>query len=384
MMMWTLRTVLLSIPLAIQAFTSTKYNPTKKKSTCVLLSSRRKFIERITIGTAVGSFVLPQQSSAGEVGAKINKVVTQSDLGISVRRSVVKGAQLIDNLDSKWEKFSDDNGLGAARFNQQPRPTPKDIPDLTPLNYQVAKSVLLKSDEALLETLVASGINNIDLASQVKKVDDLVRKSFERSGLDLNQSEMTATEFNFYCYTHFKGFCDIIIENKLSFNKLKFENKIGEKLLPIFAPSAKELIASIPKQQSKESQAKAIDASLKIIDEIMGNLVSFGFCALAERNAIETEEGRISDWIEDYSNIQLSISLDDDITIKSQLLLQEQGFRIVPSFGRFMINEALQLCFDGMKQSINTDEYYMDTGYSSDPNLFEVKQVLINVVIDGA
>jgi hypothetical protein len=115
----------------------------------------------------------------------------------------------------------------------------------------------------------------------------------------------------------------------------------------------------------------------------MKKLVSNGFCALAERNAIESEEGRITDWIDDLSDLQISIPLDGDITLNSQILIQEQGFRIYPNFGRFTITSALQKSLNGCKQLISSDEYYMDTNYSSDPNLFEVKQVLINVVIDS-
>ena len=356
-------------------------------------NSRRQFLKKISIAgasTIGGTIILfPQPSNAGEVGARITKAVTQSDLGISVRRSVVKGAQVMDSLDGKWEKFSDDNGLGSERFKQQPRPKPKEIPNPLPLNNEIARIVLSKSDEAFLETLVSSGINinsyNIDLSSQVKKVDDLVRKSFERSGLDLSAEgtakEWTAQQFNYYCYIHFKAMCDILIENKLSFNRRKFENALGEKILPLFAPSANDLLASVTNNQS---QAKAIDVGLKLTDEVMKNLVSFGFCALAERNKVELEEDRIADWIEDLANIELSIPLDGDVTLDSQLLLQEQGFRIYPSFGRSIITSALQKSLTGTKQSISSDEYYMDTNYSSDPNLFEVKEVLINIVIDSA
>jgi len=42
------------------------------------------------------SFLLaPSAANAGEIGAKITKAVTESELGIEVRRSVVRGAQLM-------------------------------------------------------------------------------------------------------------------------------------------------------------------------------------------------------------------------------------------------------------------------------------------------
>ena len=92
----------------------------------------------------------------------------------------------------------------------------------------------------------------------------------------------------------------------------------------------------------------------------------------------------LADWTDDLADIQLSIPLDGDITLGSQVLLQEQGFRVYPDFGRFAITSAIQKSLAFTSQKINSDEYYMDPGYSSDPSLFEVKQVLLNIVIDSS
>ena len=179
----------------------------------------------ISLGAALfGSIALAPPSHAGEVGARITKAVTTSDLGVSVRRSVVKGAQVIDKLDGKWEKFSDDNGLGSERFKQQGRPKPREVPDLKPLNVEMAKQILSISDDAFLSS---TGVAADVLSSQIKTSDALVRKSFERSGLDLRSGEMTAPAFNYYCYVHFKSYCDILINNKLAFNRKLFEGALG-------------------------------------------------------------------------------------------------------------------------------------------------------------
>lgn len=180
---------------------------------------------RAILSTAafLGTTLLAQPSYAGEVGAQINKAVTTSDLGISVRRSVVKGAQMMDKLDGQWEKFSDDNGLGAERFKQQGRLTPKVVPDPKPLNVEMATQILQLSDDAFISS---TAISSNALSSQIQQVDGLVRKSFERSGLDLS-GEMTAKVFNYYCYVHFKAYCDILVDNKLAFNRKLFEGTLG-------------------------------------------------------------------------------------------------------------------------------------------------------------
>ena len=100
--------------------------------------------ELLTCLTTSGIVLLtaPSAALAGEVGARITKAVTTSDLGISVRTSVVKGAQMMDKVDGQWERFSDKYGLGAERSKQGKRPTPKVIPELLPLDTASAIKLL--------------------------------------------------------------------------------------------------------------------------------------------------------------------------------------------------------------------------------------------------
>lgn len=135
------------------------------------------------------------------------------------------------------------------------------------------------------------------------------------------------------------------------------------------------------KFQHRTNLLRGFEAGLKLTDEILTNLVSNGFVALAERNQIDNE--KLADWSDDLADIQLSIPLDGDITLNSQVLLQEQGFRVYPDFARFAIASAFQQALGNTNQNVSSDEYYMDTDYSSDPDQFEVKQVLLNVVIDS-
>jgi len=344
---------------------------------------RRSFLAASTpFLFGLSSFAQP--SFAGEVGARITKAVTTSDLGVSVRRSVVKGAQMMDKLDANWEKFSDENNLGSERLKQQERPKPREIPDPKPLNVGLAKKVLKCSDETFLE---CTGVSLDDLNSQIAKVDGLVRKSFERSGLELT-GEMTSKQFNYFCYVHFKAFCDILIDNKLSFNRKQFESMLGDKLLSLFAPSASNTLDSLATKQqglkpkSEDAMMNGISTGLSLTDDILNSLVANGIVAQFERNEIDSET--LSDWTNDLSDIQLSIPLDGDITLGSQVLLQEQGFRVYPDFGRFAITSALQKSLAFPNQNVQSDEYYMDTNYNSDPDLFEVKQVLLNIVIDSS
>jgi len=113
--------------------------------------SRRIFFSQLippaTIAAVTTTIITPNVANAGEVGAKINKAVTQSDLGISVRRSVVRGAQTIDKIDLQWEKFSDSYGLGAERSKQDAKPKPKIIPERLSLDDNIARALLNASDK---------------------------------------------------------------------------------------------------------------------------------------------------------------------------------------------------------------------------------------------
>lgn len=185
------------------------------------LCSRRSFTSILAITSS--SVFITKPASASELGSMITKAVTTSDLGISVRKSVVKGAQIMDRIDGQWEKFSDDYGLGAARYSQGGRPKPRKVPPMKPLNIDIAKKLLDLSDESFLEQ---SGITPNLLSLQISKVDNAVRTSFERSGIDFS-GEMSGSIFNYYCYIHFKAYCDIIMSMKISWNKKAFEKRLG-------------------------------------------------------------------------------------------------------------------------------------------------------------
>jgi len=240
-----------------------------------------------------------------------------------------------------------------------------------------------------------------DLKGQITKVDGLVRKTFEKGGgegftlvassiedgdIGGGGGSMDAKQFNYDCYVHYKAFCMILVENKLPFNRKRFESELGERLLPIFLPQ-KGALPTTPNsnylnQKKEETLYNAIQNALSLTDNLCTVLKSSGFVSLAERSELETED--IADWTKDLSNLQFNVPLDRDVTLNAQILLQEQGYRIYPDFGKFVIAAALQRSLIGLKQVVTSEEYYMDTNWNSDPSLFEVRQVLVSIIIDSA
>ena len=221
------------------------------------------------------------------------------------------------------------------------------------------------------------------MKSQIIKVDNLVRKSFERSGLDLTGTSsfgtniQTAEQFNFYSYVRYKAYCDLLVEKKVAFPKFKqnYERTLGEQSLGI-------ILTSQTFNANSSSREENLNQVLRQLDTLCKNLQSYGLVALAERNQLEDKDA-IVDFMDDMADLQFSVALDGDVTQNAQILLQEQGFRLYPSFAKVAIAALLlQQQKSSLKLGeITIDDYYMDTNYNSDPDLFEVKEILLNIVL---
>jgi hypothetical protein len=341
-------------------------------------SKSRRDVLRAALAGTFGLTIMPSISSAGEISAMITKTVTTSDLGIAVRTQVVKGAQVMDKLDGSWEKLSDRFNLGSERSKEiGNRPAKKVIPDPLPLDVATAKSILDTSDSVFSSV---TGISGRDLQQQIEKVAKLVKPSYERSGLSLDDPFQfeNAPQFNFASYVHFKAYTDLILERKIAFGSFrsKFEPEVGERLVALLLPgfSRPDVVKSrSPKENRRTAGSTALDA----VDRLSQIIVAKGLVAAIDRSKIETDD--FDDWVEDLSELHFSVALDGDITLQSQILLQEQGFRLYPNFARFAIGYLMQQ--DG--QQISVMDYYFDTDYNSDPDKFEVKEVLLNVVLDS-
>ena len=358
-------------------------NNDEEENTRMLESQVRRQVMSVAAGFVGASIPLP--SLAGEVGAKITKAVTTSDLGISVRTSVVKGAQVMDQIDGEWEKFSDKYGLGSERSKAGSRPKPKKIPDPKPLDVSLAKQLLEISDQAFCNQ---SGISSSTLANQIEKVANLVKISFERSGLVVNADNAllfeTRRQFNFVTYCHFKAYSDLILEQKnIEFGSFrsKFEQQIGQQITSLILPNKynnnkRPADPNPPEDVKKELLENALSA----IDELGTIFQDKGLVALVERSSVNDDQ--IYDWIDDTSNLEFTVAADLDATLESQMLLQEQGFRLYPSFARYAIAYILNQVSPA-DQKISVMDYYFDTDYNSDPDKFEVKEILLSVIMEN-
>lgn len=266
----------------------------------------------------------------------------------------------------------------------------------------LARALLDRADRAFLAAVADAGSAMIrvdDLSRQIEKVDATVRPSFVRSGLeqaaDLPASSsttqalqvpllQTGDQFNFVAYTHFKAYLDLLIDRKINFPKFRrdFEKKIGQDVLELLALGSPGTSAATNSGPSTARQRRdALQQTLDQIDRLCQILVDRGLVAQIDTgNPFKNVPEEVIDWSEDLLDLSWSIALDGDITLGSQLLLQEQGLRLYPSFARCAIQTLLN---DIPGQQVSVDEYYMDTDYNSDPDRFQVKEVLLNIVLES-
>eukprot|EP00984_Skeletonema_dohrnii_P003084 scaffold1033_cov109-Skeletonema_dohrnii-CCMP3373.AAC.2 len=246
-----------------------------------------------------------------------------------IRTSVVKGAQVIDKLDSKWERFSDDFGLGDKR--NQPK-----------------RNVIDAGGNERSKKVVQSQSNDGGIVLDEVFADNLLKQ------------------------------CD---END-------FEASVGKLILK---STLKEQPFLLQDLESETTLNERLTNALVASDTVATLLRNKGLIDTWERSIPPDDD--IEDWTATSrstttdnfyvsSDLEYSLALNGDVTLNSQLLLQELGYRLYPSFGRWLVHEAVLQCFGSEnKVKVNMDDYYMDTSYNSNPDLFEVKQVLLNIVL---
>ena len=358
----------------------------------VVLSSLLGVVTSLAVTSSIGA------AHAGELGSKITQAVTQSELGVSVRTSVIQGAQIMDRIDGQWERFSDRFRLGTQRSKLENRPIPRVIPEPLPLDPMVALAILKLADDVFL-SLVQPMVQPQTLQSQIRTVAQLVRPAFVRSNVELSRGTVsssssnnndldendllrnitTAAQFNFASYVHFKAYSDLILQQGKAFDfnafRRAFEAQMGQGLVALLLMpqlSQANLISKHPKSE------QVLNAKLEQIDQLCRQLQNKGLVSLAERSILEQDQ--ILDWMEDLGRLSFTVALDGDITLGSQLLLQEQGFRLYPDYARFAVLSLLQN-IEGQEPQI--EDYYFDTQYNPDPDKFEANEVVLNIVLDS-
>ena len=181
-----------------------------------------------------------------------------------------------------------------------------------------------------------------------------------------------AAQFNYASYIHYKAFGDLLVNAKVPFPAFRkeFETKVGQELVSLLMPNAKSGSTAASKEE--------LQKRLSLVDQLCQKLCEKGFVAATDRSELDADQ--LSDWADDLSDLTFNVALDGDVTMNAQILLQEQGFRFYPNYAKYMVANLLNM----PKQTVTVEDYYMDTDYNSDPNLFEAKETLLNIVIESS
>jgi hypothetical protein len=397
-----------------------------KPATDIELSrTRRRFVQSslVMLGggwtfTSPAAFALsgltgsPGDDDAAATAAGLTSLGSADEgLAVSVRKSVVKGAQLMDQVDAQWEALSDRFHLGSERQKQPGRPMPKRIPPLQPLDATVARQLVNVGDDVFVQQLPRR-ISLSDVTDQVRMVGTTVAPAFARSlnmeasdlanaVLNDNVSITSGGVFNFVSYCHYKAYSDLWLSRvqqqqqagssatsstKAEYGTFKrqYETQLGLKILALLVPQ--------PSLSSSSSSSSSCRATQRTMTDLFDVMVDKGLVASIDVSDPTEENGAsgATDCIDADGGIGIttfSVALDGDVTLPSQLLLQEQGIRLYPNYARFALQALLLTVVGGdgdaaTKTDVSIMDYYMDTDYNADPSKFQVKEVLMNVEID--
>ena len=363
-----------------------------------------------TLSTGILSIIIPTTCLPNEAFAadffpsdevEGMAAVTQSDLGVSVRRSVVQGAKLADKLDLKWERFSDslrdekkcDPGTNRRLFDNGVRRdgTPRNAPvlgalcDPVPLkpmdiSENSVKNVLLR----LAEDTAADVLNEdrIELKQKVDEVKRLVGPTFTRAGQGstkstLSQEEAVETEkrqaYNMDIYTTMRAYGELLNARKsggaLRETARTFDASWGQKILSSLAQNAdrKNFRSPFPPPDPDEEQPydegallDALGAVSVVLDKMQdGGLIGHWEISIPE---------------DDYGEV-VTIAVDDDVSIGSEILAREQNQPLSGSPVVALIRSALDV---KAKISYNIDTFFIDPS-TTKQELYNPTQLLISL-----
>lgn len=307
-------------------------------------------------------------------------VVTDSSLGKAFRRSIVRGAQVADKLDEKWERLSDsmrdkskcDSNTGRRLYDNGVRKdgTPIGNPglgalcqpvELLPLEDAFAKKIL---DTAIKSTLLVANINEDYLLKAIQDTKDLVRPSFDRSMVGSDEEKRKKT-FNFELYSTLRSITKILEERKVGMRD--FQLVWGRELVSNFAPSAsrKDFISPFPEKADEfedydYDKNKLLDA-LGALSVALNNFKSGGLLSYVE----------LSIPYDDYGSV-VTIALGDYVPISAEILLSEQ------KLGQGPIQALVVYLFDKAAITFNADTFYIDPSTTRQTD-YNPSQLLLNL-----
>lgn len=347
---------------------------------------RRASIKSIFLNSLCIAIVAP--SNADAVADEGIATVTDSSIGKGFRRSAIQGARIIDNLDEKWERFSDslrdknmcdentgrrlfDNGfrrdgtrVGNPVLGSLCNPQP-----LLPFDSTMAEKIL---DLAVISAVTSNSYGSIKLDSlqdSIRETEDLVRTSFERniqsSG---NEEEKKHKSFNFKFYSKMRAISNFMPNKDDQASVKKFQLTWGNKLVSELAPSADRNDYSSPFPEIKDEfedydydKGDLLDA-LGTVKVALDNLRNAGIIGYFE----------ISIPYDDYGSV-VTVAIDDYVPISAEILLSEQNYSIGGP-----ASAIIKSAMDKAKIAFSLNSFYLDPS-TTKQDIYNPSQLLLSL-----
>jgi hypothetical protein len=363
-----------SLPLAA-LFASQFIRGVQSLSTPKHKLNRREYLHALGNTVSVTTpFLVPSISNAIAVAAEDDQqgigAITDSQIGRAFRKSVVKGAQVADKLDEKWERFSDslrdkskcdpntgrrlyDNGkrkdgtpIGSPGLGELCSPEP-----LLPLDVGMTEIIL---DAAVRCALVASGDRALSkgdiLRKSIQDTKDLVRPAFERSMQNsMSEDERNRGIFKFNSYATLRAIANFMMGGDKSSYRA-FQVAWGNELLSIYAPAAnrKDFVSPFPKGEDEfqdfDYDKYALLDSLGKLTVTLNRLKAGGVLGYYE----------ISIPYDDYGSV-VTVALDNYAPISAEILLSEQK-----NLCEGPMQALVRALFEEARINCSLDTFYID------------------------
>ena len=309
--------------------------------------NRRSSLQSILHTLSFAALLPPTPSDA--VTDEGISVITDSSLGKSIRKSAIKGAQLIDRLDESWERYSDsrrdqkkcdvntgrrlyDNGfrrdgtrVGNPVLGALCEPEP-----LMPLDMIRVDQVLNLALTSALETAQMDGItssgnesNSERLQRLIRETQSLVRPSFDRSMEKESDVEgRKRIELNFRIYSNLRAIQAFLNNNSKSIQR--FQLSWGKAMISSFAPYANRKDYVSPFPEVADPDLEDYDYNKDDLLDALGSLTA-SLQVLKGSGILGYFE--ISIPYDDYGSV-VTVAIDDYMSIGAEVLLREQKYAI--------------------------------------------------------
>ena len=292
----------------------------------------------------------------GEKKSAVAKAVTESKLGVDVRRRVVRGAQLADALDARWDQLS-----FLVNANKAAAPPPRPPPP--PVDAAFAAAARRCGDDACAAAARATAADVTREVAAARATYESVWEAKYPGCAAKPLGDPAALGFDVYC--SFRAYNALLPDAGAA---AAFEAAYGSKLLD-------ELLAggNVRAPRAAHASPQGLESCLRGCGDVLAALQRKGFCAALSVTLPDSDDlaelrgfagwGDANAGDRPAPQLQLSALLADPPELRPRLLLEGQarrlGLRVLPDVASSSLRAYLVA--SGVRPTV--EEYFVDDVY---------------------